>query len=142
MVRGGGDGVRPLGDHSGAGHVPHDLCAGQVAADAGLCALPHFDLDGRAGLQILLVYAEPAGGHLHDGVLTVGVEVLVQAALAGVVADAQLPGRTGQAGVGVVADRAVAHGGEHHGHGQLDLRRQAAVQLSIFIPADAVRLFA
>ena len=42
--------------------------------------------------------------------------------------------------MGVVADGAVAHGGEHHRHGQLDLRRQRADKLSLFVPADAVGL--
>ncbi len=40
----------------------------------------------------------------------------MQAALAGVVVDAQLLRRPGQAFMGVVADGAVAHGGKHDGH--------------------------
>ena len=89
-----------------------------MSADTGLCALPHFDLDGGAGIQIPLMYAEPSGGDLHDGVLAVGVKVLMKSALAGIVADAKLLRRSGKAGVGVVADGAIAHGGEQNRHGQ------------------------
>ena len=138
VVGGGRDGVGPLGHHAGPGHIAYDLRPGQVSADARLCPLTHLDLNGGAGLQILLVYAEAAGGHLDDGVVPVGVEVLVESALAGIIADAQLLSRLGQAGMGVVADGAVAHGGEHHRHGQLDLRRQRADKLPLFVPADAV----
>ena len=96
VMRRGGDGVRALRDHPGLGHVPHDLRARQMSADAGLCALAHFDLDGRTGVQIVLVDAEAAGGYLHDGVGAVLVEILVQAALAGVVVNAELLGGAGE----------------------------------------------
>ena len=68
-----GDGVRPLGDHAGAGNVAHDLVARQVSADAGLGALAHLDLDGGARVEVIRVHAEAAGGHLHDGVGAVAV---------------------------------------------------------------------
>ena len=60
VVGSGGNGIRALRDHAGAGHVGCDLGAGQMAADAGLCALSHLDLDGRAGVQVFFLYAEPA----------------------------------------------------------------------------------
>ena len=60
-----------------------------MAADAGLGSLPHFDFNGRAGHQVVLVDAETAGGHLSDGVGAVAVEILMEAALAGVVVDAE-----------------------------------------------------
>ena len=117
MVRGGGYGVRPLRHHAGAGDISNDFRPGQMAADAGLGPLAHLDLDGGAGLQVLLVYAEASGSHLDDGVFAVCIKILMQTALAGVIADTQLPGRTGQAGVGIIADGSIAHGGEHHRHG-------------------------
>ena len=61
-----------------------------MAADARLCALTHFDFDGGTGLQIILVNAKPAGGHLNDGMAAKAVEILVQSALACVIADAKL----------------------------------------------------
>ena len=66
-----------------------------MAADAGLCALAHFDLNGRTGVEIAFMNAEPAGGYLYDGVFTIAIKILVEAPLAGVVADAQLLCRTG-----------------------------------------------
>ena len=63
MVRRRGDGVRPLRNHPGAGHVLGNFGAGQMPADSGLRPLPHLDVNGRACIQIPLVYAEPAGGH-------------------------------------------------------------------------------
>ena len=113
-----------------------------MPADAGLGALPHLDLDGGAGVQVFLLHAEPPGGHLHDGVGAVGVEVPVQAALAGVVADTQLLRGAGKGGVGVVADGAVAHGGEQNGHRQLQLRRQVGTQCAVRAPPDGRRLLA
>jgi hypothetical protein len=41
----------PFGDHTRAGNVADDLCARQMPADAGLCALPHFDLDRGPALR-------------------------------------------------------------------------------------------
>ena len=89
MVRGRGDSVRPLGDHAGLGDIPHDLGPGQVAADAGFCALPHLDLDGRARFQIILIYAKAAGGDLNDGMGAILITIFVQPALAGIVISAQ-----------------------------------------------------
>ena len=60
-----------------------------MAADARLCALPHFDLDGGAGAEVILMHAEAAGRDLHDGICAVLVEILMQTALAGVVVDAE-----------------------------------------------------
>ncbi|CDD27595.1 unknown [Firmicutes bacterium CAG:94] len=136
MVGGGGDGVGSLGNHPGAGHVPHDFCPRQVAANAGLGPLTHLDFNGRPGAEIVLVHPKPPRGHLHNGVFPVLVEVLVQAALAGVVVDAQLFRGPGQAGVGVVADGAVAHGGKQDGGGELQLGRQVGDDVPRAIPAD------
>ena len=142
VVRGRGNGVRALGDHAGARDVRADLVAGQVAADAGLCALAHFNLDSRARLQIVLMHAEAAGRDLHDGVRAVLVEVLVQAALAGVVVGAERAGRAGKRLVRVVGDRAVAHGREHDRHAQLELGRQVGYQVAVRVALDFARLFA
>ena len=60
----------------------------------------------------------------------------MQAALAGVVVDAQLFRGPGQAGVGVVADGAVAHGGKQDGGGELQLGRQVGDDVPRAIPAD------
>ena len=68
---------------------PTILAPGQVPADARLCTLSHFDLNGRAGFQIILVHAEAPGSHLHDGVGAILVEVLMQAALAGIIVGSQ-----------------------------------------------------
>ena len=140
MVRRGGDGVRALGNHARAGDVRADLDARQVAADAGLGALAHLDFNRRAGVQVIRMHAEAAGGHLHDGVGAVLVEVLVQSALAGVVVGAQRRGRAGQGGVRVVGDGAVAHGGEHDRDVQIELRRHVVNELSVFVALDGCRL--
>ena len=139
-MRRGGDGVRALRNHAGAGDVRADLDARQVAADAGLGALAHLDFNRRAGVQVIRMHAEAAGGHLHDGVGAVLVEVLVQSALAGVVVGAQRRGRAGQGGVRVVGDGAVAHGGEHDRDVQIELRRHVVNELSVFVALDGCRL--
>ena len=138
----GRDGIGALRHHPGAGDVSHNLGAGQVSADAGLGALAHFDLDGSTGVEVVLVDAEAAGGHLHHRIGTVPVEVLMQAAFPAVVADSQFLGGLGQGGVGIVADGTVAHGGEQNRHAQLQLRRQAAVQMALGIPPDLTGLLA
>ena len=131
-----GNGVGALRDHSGLGHVPYDLCPGQVTADAGLGALAHFDFNGSTRLQVVLVDAEPAGSHLNDGVGPILVKVLMESALAGVVVNAQLLGRPGETLVGVVADGAVAHGGKHQGRGKFQLGRQIGDDVSLAVPAN------
>ena len=60
-----------------------------MSADAGLCSLPHFDLNGRAGHQVVLMDAEAAGGYLRNGVGAVAVQGFVKAALAGIVIHTQ-----------------------------------------------------
>ena len=116
--------------------------AGQVAADAGLCALTHLDLDRRARLQIFLVHAEAAGRDLYDGVRAVLVEVLVQAALAGIIIGAERAGRAGERSVRIVGDRAVAHGREHDRHVELELGGQIGYQTAVPVALDFARLFA
>ena len=97
-----------------------------MAADAGLRALTHLDLDRRARFEVILVDAEAARRDLYDRVLSVFIKVFVKAALARVVEYAELLRRPRERGVSVVADRAVAHRGEHDGHGEFDLRRKLA----------------
>ena len=142
MVGCRGNRVGPLRNHAGAGNVAYDLRPRQVSADARLGPLAHFDLNGRTGHQVVLVNTEPPGGHLGDGVAPIAVKVLVEAALAGVIADPQRLRRSGQTFVGVEADGAVAHGGEHHRHGQLQLGRQIRDQVPLGVPPDPLRLFA
>ena len=137
-----GDGVRALRDHTGLGDVRADLEAGQMAADAGLCALAHLDLDGGAGFEVILVHAEAAGCDLNDGVGAVLIEVLVQAALAGIIIGTERAGCTGEGSVGVVGDRAVAHRGEHDRHVQLELRRHVRDEPAVLVALDFARLLA
>ena len=75
---------------------PTILAPGRCPPIPGFAPLTHFDLDGGTGIQIPLMYAEPSGGDLHDGVLAVGVKILVEPALAGIVADAKLLRRSGK----------------------------------------------
>ena len=42
--------------------------------------------------------------------------------------------------MGIVADGTVAHGGEHDRHGQFQLGRQFASDISVLIPGDPIRL--
>ena len=135
-----GDGVRALRYHTGAGHVAHDLGARQMPADAGLCTLAHLDLNGRAGVQIVLdgrrtgrrppgrwcsrrSSRNPRGDRPHRCCSRCPVRCAARARLC----------------VGVVADGAVAHGGEHHRHGKLQLGRQGAVQGSVRAPGGCGR---
>ena len=84
--------VRSAGYHSCVRNIFLDLFSGEMPADTGLCALSHFYLDSRAGVQIILMYSETSGSYLHDSVCAVLVEILVQTALAGVVVGAELLG--------------------------------------------------
>ncbi len=140
MVGGGRDGVGSFRNHAGAGNVRAHFAARKVPADTGLCTLPHFDFNCGCRFQIVLVNAEPAGGHLHDGICAVAVEVLVEAAFAGIVTDIKLPGGAGEAGVRVVADGTVAHGGKQNGDGELQLGIQPAEQGPVRIPLHPARL--
>ncbi len=141
MVRGGGDGVASLGDHARARDVADDFRARQVAADAGLRALADLDLDGRAGLEVFLVHAETPRRNLDDRVGTVFVKILVQAALAGVVVCPERLRRAGEALVRVVADGAVAHGREHDGNLEPELRRKIVREDLAVRPAAQLRRF-
>ena len=64
----------------------------------------------------------------------------MEAALAGVIADAHFFCCAGERCVGVVADGAIAHGGEHDRYLQRDLGRQLTLQLSGSIPLNATGL--
>lgn len=48
-----------------------------MTANAGLRPLSHLDLNGRAGLEIILVDAEAAGCYLDDGIRAVLIKILV-----------------------------------------------------------------
>ena len=113
-----------------------------MASDAGLCALAHLDLDGCAGLQIILVDAEAAAGYLDDGIGAVLVKIIMQAAFTGIVEDAERGSCPGQGGMGIVADGSVAHGGKHDRHGQADLGRQVADQIAVCVSFHPGGLFA
>ncbi len=88
-----------------------------MAADAGFCSLTHFDLNRRAGVEIILINPESSGSHLNDRVFAIAVEVFVQTSFTGIIQNAEFRCGACQRGVGVVADRSVTHGGEHDGHG-------------------------
>ena len=81
--------VGALGNHAGLGDVRTDLDARQMTADARFCALSHLNFNRCARVQVVGVYAETTGRDLHNGIVAVGVKVLVQTALAGVVVDAE-----------------------------------------------------
>ena len=137
IVMGSGrDRVHALRDHARFGYVLRDLGARQVPADARLCALAHLDLDGGSRLEVFLMDAESAGCDLYDGIFAVAVEVAVQAALAGVVVNAQFFRCPREALVRVVADRAVAHRREQDGDGQFQLRRECIFQAALLVALD------
>ena len=142
VMRGGGDRVGTLRDHPGTRDVADDLRAGQMPADAGFRALSHFDLDRRAGVEIILVHAEAPRRDLYDGILSVNVEVLVKSALSRVVEDSQFGRGAGERGVGVITDRTVTHRREHHRHRKFDLRRERAVDLPVRRPRHLFGLLA
>ena len=58
VVGSGRNSVRTFGNHPGFGDIINYLCAGQMTADAGLCALTHFYLYRRAGVEVFLMNAE------------------------------------------------------------------------------------
>ena len=124
VVRCRRDGVRSFGYHSGTGHISDDLGSGQMSSDTRLCALPHLDLYSSSGFKILFMHTETSGGNLNDGVFTIHVEIFMQTTFTSVIANAKLLRCFGKTGMGVIADRAIAHGREHDWHGKLDLRRQ------------------
>ena len=70
---------------------------------------------------------------------SVYVEILMQTALTGVIVDAKLSGSSGKALMGIVADGAVAHGGEHDRHIQFQLWCQFANQIALCVPFQPVR---
>ena len=90
VMRRGRDRVRPLWDHPGAGNVAHDFCAGQMPADARLGSLSHLDLNSSACFKIPFVHAESAARDLHNGILAVWIEIIMQSSFAGVVQNAEL----------------------------------------------------
>ena len=105
-----------------------------MAADAGLSALAHFDFDGSAGFQIILIHAETAGSYLYNGVGAIDIKVFVKAAFTGIIIGTQRSSSPCQAFVCIIADGAVAHSREHYGHRQLQLRSKIANQIPVFVP--------
>ena len=142
VVRCGRDGIHALGDHTGDGDLVRDLFPGKVPADAGLCALPHLDLDRGVVLQILREHAESARCDLHDRILAVLIEIAVQAAFSRVVVDAQLLRGAREALVRVIGNGAVAHCGEHDGRAELELRRKSVPEPAVRVALDLRALLA
>ena len=82
-----------------------------MAALAGLGALGHLDLDLLGAAEVFAGHTKAAGGHLLDGGAPLVVEPLRGlAALAGVGLAADAVHGDGQALVGLLRNRAVAHG--------------------------------
>ena len=130
------DRVTAFGDHSCFRNIAGVFLPRQMTADARFCPLADLDLNGRAGLKIIGMNTETAGSHLHDGMIAVRIEILMEAAFTGVIEDPQLFGGFGQTGVGVVADGAVGHGGEHHRHGEFQIGRQRIDDAAVFVAED------
>ena len=84
------DCIGALRNHTGTGYVPNDLSAWKMTADSRFCALSHFDFNGSAGLQIILVYAESPGSHLDDSVVSVAVKIFMQTAFSCIIKDTEL----------------------------------------------------
>ena len=124
VMRRWADRVGALGDHAGPRHLGVDLLAGQVPADARLGALADLDLDRGPGGEVLGRHAEAPRRHLDDGVIRVGFQAPVEAALAGVEVRPQLLGGHRERGLRVKRDGAEAHRREHERHVELDLRRK------------------
>ena len=125
---GGIPGLRDPGIH---------LLPRQMPALAGLGALGHLDLDLFGRAQVLAGHAEPAGGHLLDGAVLLGVQPFGGlAALAGVGLAPQPVHGDRQALMGLAGDGAVGHGPgfepAHDALGRLDLlQRDAAVRREV-----------
>ena len=139
MVRRGGNRVRAFGNHARFGNIRHNLPARQMTANARLCALPHLDFNRRARVQVIVIDAEAPRRDLHNRVFAVLVEVLMQAAFAGVVIRSELLRRARKGFVRVIANRAVRHGGEHNRHFELELGRRVVNELAVLVAADAFR---
>ena len=136
VVRRGRDGVHALGDHTGDGDLVRDLFPGKMPADAGLCALPHLDLDRGVVLQILREHAESARCDLHDRILAVLIEIAVQTAFARVVEDAKLLRGAREALVRVVGNGTVAHCGKHDGRAEPELGRKGVLEPAVCVALD------
>ena len=104
------NGIGAFRNHAGSGDITDDFRTGQMAADARLRALTHLDLHSGAGFQVIFMNTETAGCHLNNGIRSINIEVLMQAAFAGVIVNAKLCGGPCQTLVGIIADGTVAHG--------------------------------
>ena len=85
----GGNGVGTFGNHSGFRHITHDFGARKMTADTGFCTLTHFDFNGGAGFQIILMYTKSARSNLNYCVFAVAVKIFVESAFTGVVKNTQ-----------------------------------------------------
>ena len=75
-----------------------------MSANARLCTLSHLYFYSRTCVQISLVNTETTRCNLNNGVFAVAVKILMQSALACIVADSEKLGGLGEAFVSVVAD--------------------------------------
>ena len=140
MMGSRGDGIGSLRNHTGTGDIRCNLGTRQMTADARLCALANLDFHCRTGIQVILFYAETAGCNLYDGVGTILVKVLMQTAFTGVVEGTHVPGSTCQRFMGVVADGAIGHSGEHDRHIQTQPRGQVRDDFAVFVTLNGGRL--
>src|SRR4030067_2175774 len=81
VLRGRAERVGAHRYHARPGDLERYLFSGQMAAYAGLGALPYLDVDGHSGVEVLGVYAEPAGRDPHYNIRPIGDKVLVKASL-------------------------------------------------------------
>ena len=147
VMRGRGDQRQAGRGAAGFRHFFGDLCAGQMAALAGLCALRHFDLYFLGRAQIGRGHAEAAGGHLLDRRVALRAEAFGQlAALAGVRFAAQPVHRRGQTLVRLAGKRAIGHRAgleamddARSGLDLIERHRRARVKAEIEQRADGAR---
>ena len=137
-----GDSVCAHGYHTCSGNIFSDLSAGKMAADTGLCALTHFDLNSRTCVKVILEYAETSRSYLHDGVGAVLIKVLVKSALTCVVVGSKLCSRTGKRLVSVLGNGTVGHCGEHYRSVKLQIRCHSCINGAVGVLLDSRRLLA
>ncbi len=107
-----------------------------MAPDSGLCSLSHLYFEGFSGLEVLSLDTESAGCHLHDGILSVYIEILMETSLSCVVERSDLGCGLRESLMGIVAYRAVAHSREHDGCTELYVRSLFCDDSSSFVPFD------
>ncbi|OPZ81778.1 MAG: hypothetical protein BWY76_02921 [bacterium ADurb.Bin429] len=128
MVGGRRDGIGPDRNHACGSDCGAYLLPRQMPADARLGALADFNFHRRAGVQVLYIHAETAGGALYDGAVGIRLHLFVQATFAGVPEDAQFLRRHRQAFLRGERDGAVGHRREDDGESKLVVRRELRLQ--------------